>query len=195
MGCPWLSDTTVQPGLSAPALTDCASGVRVRRRLGLADLCGPQPSCSCRASHEAAGHVCTRRVGAGCVLECLRLSVLSMSHKRSVIVTFLSDFLSVHICLRREVRLLFLPVHRSMWPAWRQRPPCALSTPVHASGRPVTAFALVLEDQPQRLPVPAEIPAAQQGLEAQGVDRGGGPHADPAGAGDARGQPHPLPQK
>jgi hypothetical protein len=61
---------------------------------------------------------------------------------------------------------------------------------------PVTfAFARPWEDQPQRLPVPAEVPATQHSPEAQGVDGGGGPHAHPAGSGDACWEPYPLPQK
>ena len=50
-------------------------------------------------------------------------------------------------------------------------------------------------DAPQRLPVPAEVPAAQPGPEAQGVDGGGGPHAHTARAGHACRQPHPLPEE
>ena len=50
-------------------------------------------------------------------------------------------------------------------------------------------------DAPQRLPVLAEVPAAQPGPEAQGVDGGGGPHAHAARAGHASRQPHPLPEE
>lgn len=66
---------------------------------------------------------------------------------------------------------------------------------VHTQRHPLCFGFGAREDQPQRLPVSAEVPAAQQGSEAQGVDAGGGPPAHPARAGDARRQPHPLPEK